>query len=100
MKTIKKVKYKSYECVLVSSRYHHGNRVSLQLIDVSGEPVAVCSVNLPDDYLGENEIFIKDYSENAGMADFLVKEGIVELTGETVQTGYVSVPKCRLLVEV
>ena len=99
MKTIKRVNYKGYECNLITSRYFHGDRVALHLIDVNGEPVAVCSVNL-DDPLGENEIFIKDYSENEGMADFLVKEGIVELTGERVQTGYVSVPKCRLLIEV
>lgn len=95
-----KVKYKNYDCLVKFSQYNYGGGTAIQLIDANdGELVAVATVNLPEQPLGEDEVFIKDYSENEGMADFLVKEGIIELTGEHVQTGYVSVPKCKLKVK-
>ncbi len=73
--------------------------MALFLIDANdGEPVATCTVNMPDLALAENEICIKDYSENDGMLDFLVKEGIVEDTGKMVSSGYVQIPICRLLL--
>lgn len=98
---LRNLKYKNYDCVLRSSRYNYGGGIALQLFDANdGELISVCTVNLPEEELGENEVFIKDYSENEGMVNFLVNEGIIELTGETVQSGFVSVPKARLLIEV
>lgn len=94
---IKKVKYKDWNCNLVQSHYQDGGRIALVLIDADdGEPVATATINLPSQPLLENEVFIKDYSENAGMADFLEKEGVLEKTGRSVRTGFVHVPVCRL----
>lgn len=96
---MKKLNYKGYECVLRFSKYQHGNRTAIELYDANdGDRVAVATTNLPDEPLGEDEVFIKDYSENEGMVDFLVKEGIIERTSEAVKSGYVSIPKCKLLV--
>lgn len=96
---LKKVVYKNWNCNLNKSYYEHGKRVALTLIDADdGEPVAACTVNLPDEPLGDGEVFIKDYAENAGMTEFLVKEGVIQLTGRTVRLPYVSVPVCKLLL--
>lgn len=98
MKTLKRVNYKGSDCWLIQSQYGYGGSPALQLIDAQdGEPVATCTVNMPDYNLAEGEICIKDYSENEGMLDFLVKEGIVEDTGKRLQSGYVTIPVCRLL---
>lgn len=100
MQTLKKVKYKEWNCLL--QRGHYGNgRVALCLIDADdGEPVATCTVNLPDEPLDDGEVFIKDYAENLGMTQFLVKEGVVQLTGRTVRLPYESIPVCKLLIGV
>ena len=99
MHLVKKVKYKGWNCNLNKSFYHHGERIALYLIDADdGEPVSTCTVNIPDEPLGEGEVLIKDYSENEGMVDFLVQEGVVERTGREVRSGYISIPVCKLLI--
>lgn len=99
MQLVKKVVYKGWNCNLNKSYYEHGKCVVLCLIDADdGEPVSTCTVNLPDEPLGDGEVFIKDYSENEGMVEFLVKEGVVERTGREVQSGYVRIPVCKLLL--
>lgn len=62
-----------------------------------GEPVSTCTVNI-DEFLSSKEVVIKNYSENEGMLDFLIKEGIVKDTGKRVQLGYVEAPIVTLLV--
>ena len=91
-----KVRFKDWDCVLQWGKY--GNKQpALQLIDAeNGEPIATASVSL-DVELKPNEIIIKDWSENEGMLDTLVKSGIVEDTGEVVQTGFVLANVCRIL---
>ena len=63
------------------------------------ESIAVATVNLPHECLGPGQVFIKDHSENRGMLETLEKAGIVKATGETVQSGFVQVPKAILLGE-
>lgn len=99
MQLIKRVNYKGCPCNLMKSFYHHGNRVALCLIDAeNGEPVATATVNIPEMPLSEDEILIKNYSENQGMLSFLEKEEIVQRTGRVVESGYVTIPVCILLV--
>jgi len=99
MQLVKKVVYKGWNCNLNKSYYEHGKRVALCLIDADdGEPVSTCTVNLPEEPLADDEVLIKDYSENEGMVEFLVKEGVVERTNRDVRSGYVAIPVCRLLV--
>jgi hypothetical protein len=35
------------------------------------------TVNLPDEVLGEDEVIIKNYSENEGCLPFLISNGVV-----------------------
>ena len=103
MHLVKSLKYKDWNCDLYKSYYEHGKRVALFLVagqddECAGEPVSTCTINLPEETLGEGEVFIKDYSENEGMAEFLEREGVVKRTGRVVQSGYVFIPVCKLLV--
>ena len=104
METIKRVKYKEWNCLLQRSYYEHGKRVALCLIadendpECPYEPIATCTVNMPEVALEADEVLIKDYSENEGMTEFLEREGIVKRTGRVVGSGYVTIPVCKLLV--
>ena len=75
------------ECTLVFSRYQSNERTSLQLIEVeTGEPYMTASVNMPDVYLSEDNICIKNYSENEGILDVLINAHII-LPLDLIQPG-------------
>jgi Domain of unknown function (DUF4313) len=96
---VKKLKYKEWNCSLVKEHYAYGGRVVLFLNDAeNGEPIATCTTNVPKEPLAVDEVFIKNYSENEGMLDFLVNAGVVKDTGRRIKSGYVEIPVCKLLV--
>lgn len=82
------IKFKQWDCVLKKGKYGNG-RMALYLEDAGTfERIAVCSVNLEGFPLKENEAFIKNYSENEGMLDALVKSGAVKETNGAVGIDY------------
>ena len=91
------MKFARGKATLVAGMYAN-DRIALKMYQ-KGEPLCVPSVNLPNTPLGENEIFIKNWSENEGVLEALVKAGIVEDTGQTVPTGFVEANVCRLLID-
>jgi len=99
-----RVQFKIWDCELILNKYRNG-RPALSLVawdddpdnDIEqGEPIASCTSNLPDEYLDENEVFIKDYSENEGMLQALLDAKIVLETGRIVRSGFVTLPVCKL----
>ena len=58
----------------------------------------VASVNIPEEKIGKDEIIIKNYSENEGILDILIKANIISKPIRMVETGYVEVPVCKLLI--
>ena len=77
-----------------------GGRTALALMHAEdGDPVACCTVNIPEASLGENEILVKNWTENEGMDDWLAENGIAKHTGRDVATGYVSAPVMELLIK-
>ena len=66
--------------------HYGGGRPALTLESTMGR-VAVATVNLPDAELPKGYLHIKTWSENEGMLQFLVDNGIVEDTGVDVETG-------------
>jgi hypothetical protein len=77
-------------------KYANG-RTRICLLDtVDNEPYAVASINLPDVLLLDNEVIVKDYSENEGMLEFLTTNNIVFPTDKWVTTGFVDVQICTL----
>lgn len=94
-----KVKFREWNCVLNVSAYRDNNRVALQLIDEEdGDMVAMATVNLPNENLSLNEVCIKDYSENDGMVQALVKAGVINYPKRWASSGFVNVPICELLI--
>lgn len=61
------------------------------------EPLTTASVYIDSADTMPGCIFVKDYSENEGMLEELVRLGVGVATGRTVQTGWVEVPELKLI---
>ena len=90
-----KTKYLDEDAEVEFATYPYGQRMAIRLNSLIGEPLAVASVNI-EGPIEPREIAIKDYSENEGMLAALIAAGIVEDTGVSVASGYVSIPIARL----
>jgi len=94
------VKFKKWNCKIKISRYGVNDRLALQLNDfTNGEVVAEASINLSDFPLGENEIAIKNHSENEGILQVLVDSKIVSEPKYYVDSGFVTIPVCDINLE-
>jgi hypothetical protein len=84
--------------VNISIGQYPSGRKAIRLINVEdGIPHAIATTNLPDLKVKcENEVLIKDYSENEGIKMFLEKHNIVTFTGKTVVSGWVELYICTL----
>ena len=92
------VKFKQWKCNVKLHKYDD-KYTSIKLTDVrDGSPIATASIFVQTAQLCPGEVLIKDYSENEGMLNALVKAKIVSDTGRCVQSGFVSIPVCKLLV--
>ncbi len=93
---------RTFNVRLEKSEYYN-SAICLQLLydggDEDGLPFAVCTVNIPHAQVAEDEVAIKDYSENEGMLQYLIKNKIVMLPHRYTQSGYVTVPICRILIK-
>jgi hypothetical protein len=77
-------------------KYREG-RPSLMLLDAEdGCPYAIASVNMPEVNLEDDEIIVKNYSENVGMFEFLTENNIVTPTGAYVGTGFACMPVAKI----
>ena len=95
----KLVRFKEWVCELQFGRYPNG-RTAIELVDYKTyEPIATATVNVPKIILEENEIIIKDYSENQGMFQALYNAGIVKLNRIDSQSEWVDFYICELLIE-
>jgi hypothetical protein len=54
-------------------------------------------VNMPAVVLEKDEVIIKNYSENEGVLEFLIENGIVSKPLRTVESGWVTCPVVKLL---
>jgi hypothetical protein len=71
------VKFKEWDCVLVYGNYAN-KRTAITLIEeATGDAVATATLNIDYVKLADDEIIIKDYSENEGMYEALLKSGII-----------------------
>lgn len=87
------------EIVCDYNEYQSGG-IALQLYCEDGEgfyePYCMASVCIPG-ALSNNEIAIKNYSENAGILDILIENGVVNEPHRYVSSGFVScIPVCTL----
>lgn len=77
-------------------KYANGRTRICLLDSIDNEPYAVATTNLPDVLLLDNEVIVKDYSENEGMLEFLTTNNIVIATDRWVTSGFVDVQVCTL----
>lgn len=94
-----RVKFKEWDCILEGDYYLNNNRKAIQLFsgDELHEPVATATVNIPEAFLEEDEVFIKDYSENEGMKDCLVYgRVIIDNPIRVVQSGFEKISAYQL----
>lgn len=94
-----RTRYTNEEVRLVWCQYYNG-RTALQLTTLDGEPILTATVNVPEVELADDEVCIKDYSENEGVFDSLIAARIIAPTTATAEGRHVSIPVCRWLVEV
>lgn len=81
--------------------YQSNGRPALEIVDESEgfkETVAIATVNLPDEPLESDEVFIKDWSENEGVLNDLIEMGVISEPISSVQTGFCVAYKCKLLM--
>ena len=95
------VQFKDWRCKLYLASYSDGN-TALSMYDTEdGSAIACVSLNLvpvePELLDDRALIYLKDYSENEGMLDLLIDEGIVERTGRYRQSGYIEAPLVRII---
>jgi hypothetical protein len=84
----------TYQVRVEIGKYQQGNP-AIELYDLEdGFPFAKSTVNIPG--LEKDEVAVKDYSENEGMLDFLVDNGIVHPPHRSESSGYVTLPVCKL----
>ena len=89
------VEFAGFKCEVMIQKYGTGNP-AVRLLDIEdGMPIATASVNI--DGLDLDEVAIKNYSENEGMYDALLKAGVITPKHRNLSTGYVTVPVCKLI---
>ncbi len=71
------------------------NRINLYDA-ITKEPLLTATSNIPTLRDLEGYVAVKDYSENEGVLDFLVENGIVEPPITFVKEEYVTFPICKI----
>lgn len=94
-----KVKFKHWDCELDLAKYRNNDRTCITLIDVEdGEVILFATTNVPEIPLEDDEVIIKDYSENEGVLDALILAKVISSPIRYVQQGYITFPICKLLI--
>lgn len=91
-----KVRFNNEDCSVIIGQYGNG-QTSVRLVGEDGSPMATASVCLSDKDQYDNEVFIKDYSENMGILDALVEAGIVSQPVSAVLSGHAWIDICKLI---
>ena len=97
MKVIGMCTFQDENCKVSLGSYDN-RRPALRLFDEDDLPMATATINLPEEPLGENQVIIKSYSENAGMDDALMNAGIISAPIKYVQLNYGEVSVHEFLV--
>jgi len=93
-----KTEYIDAECIIDKTTYGN-DRIALQVLDVeTGAPECIASVNMVDLDCPEGHTWIKDYSENEGIMEELIRVGVISVPVDDAQTGFVIVYLCKVLI--
>lgn len=81
-------KYLAETPAMIKIGRYSNNRTALQLVSSTGEPLLTATVNLPNQELPENQVFIKNYSENTGILAVLQEKNIISLVDRQINSGF------------
>jgi len=86
------------DCFFQLAEYAENGNTALSIMSESEGPIATCTVNL--DKLPSSDLAaIKNYSENAGMDQFLARLKVITEQVHNINSGYVTIPIYRLDLE-
>lgn len=85
------------ELEVVRGIYATGHTALTVRSAMSHEPEAVLSINLPDEALDGDCIWLKEYTENASITQHVLLTGCLEPTGEITQAGQSMVQAYRIV---
>ena len=86
------------DCTLEWTKY--SNDCPALIIHHKGEMLLKASVNMPTFEIPLSHICIKDWSENEGVLEALIKNGIVAGPDYYIPSGFVYVPVCKILINI
>lgn len=78
-------------------KYSNGRKAIELYEEATGEPYMMVTVNIPMVALAENEVIVKDYSENEGIYLALLNADILAPTGKSTPAGFTNCPIARIL---
>lgn len=82
----------------VQTRKYRNNRTAIELIDTVDHMLyMVATVNIPTSDIAKDEVIIKNYSENEGIYDVLVKAGVISESIGQIHAGFANALICKLL---
>mgnify|MGYP003108752120 CR=1 FL=1 len=105
-----KVKFKDWDCKVELGQYANG-RTAITLVSsrihdedpdmmvLEGEPIATATINVPKADISDNEVIIKDWSENKGILECLMKAFIVAEPHGIIHTPGADASLCKLLIK-
>lgn len=96
----KELVYNGDKVKLFLGKYIEPQNNALFMETLNGDPHAICSINIDTEEPVENDlVFIKDYSENEGMINFLLENGVIEEVVGLEMSGFVLIPVARLAMD-
>lgn len=95
------LEFRGYPCAMRFDRYRSTKNLAVELVvnnpdgtfekAMHGEPMCMATVNLSP--LPDTQIAIKDWSENTGLVESLVKAGFIEpMPCDYIPSGFVAAP--------
>tara|TARA_R110002126_G_scaffold263105_2_gene406115 strand:+ start:202 stop:510 length:309 start_codon:yes stop_codon:yes gene_type:complete len=94
------VEFNGIRCNVDTQQMYKNNRRSINLTDMEdGTPVLTASINIPMEELDNDEVIIKNYSENEGILEALIEARIVSEPVDYANVSkFVTAPICKLLI--
>ena len=87
---MKEFEFKGNTLSVEMTRYAGNDRRAIQLIDMEdGYPYCMATVNLPGADLSDNEVAIKNWSENEGILECLQANGVIGPVKRRIPSGFV-----------
>lgn len=96
---MKKVTFLNYKCLVDTQDTYLNGATAIQLYEEdTGEPVAHATINVMQGLIKQNEVVIKNYSENEGILDSLIEGGVISKPLRHIPISeWVTAPVCTLL---